>query len=352
MLAQAAQQSQRGERVHCVGDRAHILRFDVAGEENDGSSLHGIERAIITLEPSPAHGEFCDGRNASVGFTPEGMKQFCYGANQDSSCTGAAAALPINDHFDCKDCFAAVSADAFYMMDYSITKLNRLQVGINNSHVRASASLHTLLQGEKQVASGSIPVFGSQKATIIYELVGCPVCVKAKIQVGAPTSIDYDLSVSGEVDLQAGMALDVALGDNFVVYDSDAGWSHATQQPTVSATPLLTASANFEGDFSFGVTTQLQVEIDDIFWYHLTLNPSIPGTLKFNGDATVPNGDLCLDATAKFTMTQEADLDWDLKVWQAKDHWGPSQLWSWAIPTPLHSCKHFGAASAPSAITV
>jgi hypothetical protein len=238
------------------------------------------------------------------------------------------------------------------MMAYSITKLNRLQVGINTSHVRASASLHTLLQGEKQVASGSIPVFGSQKATIIDELVGCPVCVKAKIQVGAPTSIDYDLSVSGEVDLQAGMALDVALGDNFVVYDSDAGWSHATQQPTVSATPLLTASANFEGDFSFGVTTQLQVEIDDIFWYHLTLNPSIPGTLKFNGDATVPNGDLCLDATAKFTMTQEADLDWDLKVWQAKDHWGPSQLWSWAIPTPLHSCKHFGAASASSAITV
>lgn len=355
LSCKAATLAQLGDQVHCVGERAHVLRYDVAGEANDGSSLEGIERAIISLEPSAAHGELCSDKTNGLRkdglpkHTPEGEKQFCYGANQDSTCTAAANELPINSYFGCKDCFASVSADAFYSLDYSAVKLNRISAGLNNTQLRASASLHSLLKGQATDATGSIPVFGSQTFKIIDKLVGCPVCVKVKIEVAVPTTIDYSLKVSGDVDLQAGLALDVDLRNNFVTFDANAGWSYETHSdPGVTVTPLLAAKANAQGNFLFDVKTQVQVNIDDIFWYHLTLNPSISGKLSFKGDATVPSGDLCLDGTAKFSMTQEADLNWDLWVWKAQDHWGPKALWSWQLPTPVHRCKSFGSPAAMS----
>lgn len=345
LLATATPVAQRGEKVHCVSDRAHLLRYDIVGEENNGSSLNGIERAVVSLEPSPAHDDRC-GNSTRLSFNPSGDKQYCFGANQDASCKQAKADLPINEYFNCRDCFVSVSADTWYYLNYSALGMGSLRVGLNNTHVHAAASLHKALHGQGKPVSGTIPVIGNENFTVIDTLIGCPVCLKLTITVSAPTSIDYSLKTSAEADdLQAGVALDIDLGDNFVTYDSAAGWGHVTHRPSVKATPLLAASGNAEADFNFGLETKLQVNVDDFFWYRLTMNPTIPGKLGLSGGFwPVIKGDLCLDGTAKFSMVQEADLNWHLLLWKAVDHWGPANLWSWELPSneAVHLCKHFG----------
>jgi len=348
LLTTAAPVAQRGESVRCVSDRAHLLRYDILGEENDGTSYEGIERAVVTFQRSSVHDQHCR-NNTRLGFNPSGDKVYCFGANQDASCKQAKTDVPIDKYFDCRDCFVSVSADTWYRLDYSAVKMHSLAVGLNDTHVYAAASLHKKLHGQGKPVVGSIPLIANENFTIIDELVGCPVCLKVKIQVSAPTSIDYSMEASADLDdLQAGVLLDIDLGNNFVAYDSTAGWSHVTHQPTVKATPLLAATGNADAKFTFGLMTKLRVNVDDFFWYSLTLNPSIPGALALSGHFwPFASGDLCLDGTAKFEMVQEADLNWHLLVWSAVDHWGPSNLWSWALPDKdkVHVCKHFGTAA-------
>lgn len=161
------------------------------------------------------------------------------------------------------------------------------------------------------------------------------------IKVAAPTKLDYSLTITGDADIEAGASLDVDLGNNIVHYDSDGGWTHDTHDPTVSVTPLLSVESQASADLTFNVKTSLQVNVDNIIWYHLNMTPSMDTHLKFDGSATATaqHGQVCLDGNAAFTMEQEANLDWDLVVWHAKDHWGPNQLYSWSKPGFIHACK-------------
>lgn len=343
-----------GQEVHCVAERAHLVHFDVEGEPNDGSSLKGIQRAVISVTPSPAHAHRCDVSSAVGGdTTPAGDKDFCYGVNQDSSCKAAQKNIPIKDGFDCKDCFVSADADAFYKLNYSMTKLNSVEVGLRNIKLRASAALHTLKSGAGTVASGNVPFPDSDKTlTLINALVGCPVCVRVNIKVGFPTSLDYSVSLTGDADLEAGAMLDVDLGNNVVHYDSTKGWSHEVDQPKVSVSPLLTVTAKATADLKVDVKTSAQVNVDNIIWYHLNMAPALDTTLKFEGKGLFHKDQVCLNGDASFDMSQEANLDWDLKVWHAKDHWGPKDLYSWSKPGIVKECKQINIPQGNGTATV
>jgi len=329
----------KGQQVHCIKDHAHLVDFDVEGEPNDGSSMKGVERAIITVTPSPAHASHCS--KVRLEGTPEGDKDFCYGANQDSSCKAARQDIPIKDGFDCKDCFVSAEADAFYKLNYTMTKLNSVALGLRNINLRASAAIHTLLAGSGTVASGSIPFPGSDKTiTLIDTLVGCPVCVKVNIKVAFPTALDYSLTLTGQADLEGGAQLDINLGDNVVNYDSVSGWSHQADKAKISVTPLLVANAKATADLKMTVKTSAQVNIDNIAWYHLNMKPSLDTQLQFQGSGLFHHNRVCLHGDAAFDMEQEADLDWDLKIWHEKHHWGPSQLYTWSKSGIVSACKN------------
>lgn len=340
----------KGHEVHCVGERAHLVHYDVEGEPNDGSSLKGVKRAVISVTPSPPHAHHC--LQTKLGdHVPEGDKQFCYGVNQDSSCKAAKSDIPIKDGFDCKDCFVAATADAYYKLNYTIDHLNSVEVGLRDINLRASVGIHTLLSKQGNVASGNVPFPGSDKSlTLINKLVGCPVCVKAQISVAFPTSLDYNLDLSGEADLEAGAALDINLGSNIVKYDGNAEgtkWSHQVDQPKVSVTPLLTADTKATADLKLDVKTSAQVNVDNIVWYHLNMKPALDTKLSFQSKSLFHNDRVCLNGDAAFDMGQEADLNWDLKVWHAKDHWGPKDLYSVSKPGIVQGCKdiHLGDAA-------
>lgn len=330
----------KGEQIHCAKGRAHVIRYDVEGEPTNGSSLESVRRAIVSVDPAPLHASKCETKNAK--FNPTGDKKVCYGVNEDDSCTAARADIPVKDGIDCKDCFGSVSADVFYKLDYSAMHLNSVEVGLRDINLRVSASLHTNLQGSAEPLSGSIKVPDSDNTmTIIDSLVGCPVCVKVTIKVALPTTVDYSLKLDGEAELQGGAMLDLNLGDNLVHYDADKGWSHETHSPSVTVTPLVMATAKATADLDINIKSSAQVNVDNIVWYHLNLDPTLNTKLKVEGSWNPLSHDvsMCIDGDASFNMNQEADLDWNLLVWHTKDHWGPTQLYSWSKPDIIHGCK-------------
>lgn len=180
------------------------------------------------------------------------------------------------------------------------------------------------------------------------------VCVKAKIVVAFPTSLDYSFTVSGEADLEAGASLDINLGDNVVKYDGNldekSRWSHEVGSPKVTVSPLLTANAKADADLKLDIKTSAQVNVDNIVWYHLNMKPALDTKLAFEGSNLLHKDQVCLNGDAAFDMSQEADLDWDLKVWHAKDHWGPNSLYSWSKPGIVHECKDIKLANSSTVI--
>uniref|UniRef100_A0A6T9NSL0 Uncharacterized protein n=1 Tax=Alexandrium catenella TaxID=2925 RepID=A0A6T9NSL0_ALECA len=345
LAALAAPAALSGEEVHCIRDRAHLVRFDVAGEPNDGSSMEGIERALISMEPSPGHADHCRGE---LGSTPSGEKHFCYGVNQDESCAGAKAALPIEGGIECKNCFVSATADAFYKLNYSMTALHSVSVGLRDIHLRASAGIHRG-GSESQKAVGNMTYPGSDKPlTLINRLVGCPVCVKVNIQIGAPTTLEYDLSWSHQEEAEAGAAFHMNLGNDIVHYDSAAGWSHESHSPEVEIKPMLVTSTKASADLKLALKTSLQLKLGGIVWYHLNMNASLPIKVTFDGGfGPFKKAKTCLDGEASFKIGHEADLDWSFLKWSAKNHWGPTNLYSWSKPD-IHLCEQVAAPRAPN----
>jgi len=353
LVASGESVSQKGKEVHCISNRAHVLQYDVEGEANDGSSLKDVRQAIVSMTPSPDHANHCSNLKAQLRGTPEGDEEFCYGANQDASCKEAKSNIPIRDGFDCKDCFLSADADATYKLNYTMSGLNSVEVGLKDINLRASVGVHKHLAGSHPVLSGNILFPDSDKEySLINKLVGCPVCVRMSIKVKFPTSLDYSLTVSGDADLEAGAVMDINLGNNMVKYDAvgGTGWSHEVDHAKVNVTPVLTVDAQADGNLKLDVKTSLQVTVDNIIWYHLNMTPALDTKVNFEFSDSFHNDRVCLNGDAALDMTQEADLDWDLKVWHKKEHWGPEQLYTWSKAGLLYGCKDIKLGNAAAVI--
>jgi len=348
-LASASALARSGEDIHCLGNRAHLLKYDVAGEENDGSSMKGIERAIISLEAARQHNDKCVGQTPvgrALGETPSGDKSFCYGANQNSDCTGAKADIPIeNGALTCKDCYVAAEADVFYKLNYSLTGLHSAQLGVQDIHVKGSASLSKLLTGSTTAFKGSHELEGNTQITLIDKLVGCPICVKATIKVAFPTSLDYELDLSGQADITVGGKIDAHLADRWAKYTQGAGWTYPTYSRNVTASPIFDiGSVQAKAGLKLDLKTSLQVELDDIMWFHLNLTPKLPLTADVEGSLwPITKGKFCLKGDAELAIEHEADLNWDLKVWHEKKHWGPTTDYDWKKSGIIDVCKSIGS---------
>lgn len=342
----AAVLSRSGEDVHCVGNRAHKLKYEVAGEKNDGSSMDGIHYAVVSLDRATYLDHTC--ASGGVGSTPSGDKQLCYGVNQNSDCSGAKASIPITGHegLECADCYVAVKADIFYNLNYSATHLNSVQVGMQDIHLVGSASLHQHLSDAVTPLKGSHTFAGSdQSITIIDKLVGCPVCVKVKVQVAVPTTLDYELDLSGKADITVGGKIDAHLSDRWAKYDSTSGWSYPNHTRTITADPILDiGSVQADAKLNLGLRTSLQVNIDDIVWYHLNLSPDLPLSASASGGIfPISKAKFCVKGDAKMDIGHEANLDWNLAVWHAKEHWGPAQDYEWSKSGIINFCKNVGS---------
>lgn len=346
-LAPAAAIVRSGEQVHCVADRAHVLKYDVEGDENDGSSMAGIQRAVVSLDAAQHRDHECT--TLQSGLNPSGDKELCYGKNQNSDCSGAEAKMiPLESGaVECQDCYVSVKADAFYNLNYSMTQLHSAQIGLRNIHATASVSLHKSLSGDKTAFKGSHTFAGSERnLTIIDKLVGCPVCVKVKIEMAVPTALDYELDFHGQTDITAGAKIDAHLADRWAKFDSVAGWSYPDYNRNISVSPILDIdNSKVSADLKVGIRSSVHVNLDNIIWYHLDLNSKLPLSASVAGSIWPFNGKFCLKGDAELGIGHEADLNWNLLTFHAKNHWGPHEDYKWSKNGAVDVCKKLGVSA-------
>jgi hypothetical protein len=301
-----------GTETQCFGGKAHTVTYDI-----DGDSLETLQNAKVDIAPEPAMNGYCTGR--------EGDRDFCVGGNTDD-CHTRRTSLPIDDIFNCDSCFAGLETDLYYSLEIKWLKLHKVELGLRDSHLRGALEVH----GHKDVATGPLKtgsislLDGAKTAQVKFYIAGI---IPFDLHVSMPTTLEYSLGLHGSLDVLAGADLDIDLGDHFVTYEKDNGFSLHNTSMSVDLTPKLTLnSGTAAADVELKVRSAIQVDLDSVMWYHLNVVPSIPSTLSFEHTAG-ESDKICLRGDVDVPLSHEADVHFSL-LGHDHDiyHYGPEEL--------------------------
>jgi hypothetical protein len=249
-----------------------------------------------------------------------------------------------------------VSADVFYDLNYTWHALNSVEIGVKDMHIRGGIGLHKHLSGSKTLVKGTkVLSTNATRMTVIDKVIGkCPLCVPVKIQVDAPTSLDYELDVKGQGDFTAGATFDIDLGERSVKWDRFEGWTTAKSEGKDTVKPLLdVGSVQSEADLKLDLATSMEVHIDDMIWYRVNLKPSFPVKCTEKGSLwPIHKAQFCVDGDPALTVGHEADLHWSLLAFKEFHHWGPYQDYSWSKPGLINDCKDVGSNKTAGSLVV
>lgn len=314
-----------GTETQCFGSRAHTVTYDM-----DGDSIDTVQNAKIGVVPAdPAMNAYCMG--------PSGNKDFCVGGNTDD-CKVSRENLPINDVFNCENCFAGVETDLSYTVEIKWLKLHRVEVGLKDTHVRGALEVH----GQKDVATGplktgSISLLDQSKAAKISFMVGGVFPVQ--IGISAPTTLEYSLGLHGALDAVVGADLDINLGDHFISWQKDTGFEVHNTSMTVNVSPVITLNSGAAAaDIELKLRSGIHVDMNRVMWYHLDVVPSIPTALSFEKNAG-ENDKVCVRGDVDVPLSHEADVHFSL-LGTDHDifHYGPVDLLHFRKEQAINKC--------------
>lgn len=313
VAAVASAHADSGTETRCFGARAHTVTYDM-----DSNSMDTMQNAKIEVVPAdPAMNAYCMG--------PHSDRDFCVGGNTDD-CTTRRENLPINDVFNCENCFAGVETDLYYSVEIKWLKLHRVEVGLKDTHLRGALEVH----GQKDVATGplttgSISLVDQSKAAKVGFMVGG--IFPVDIHIGMPTSLEYSLGLHGSLDAVLGADLDINLGDHFISWEKDTGFQVHNTSMTHDFSPVITLnSGTAAADVELKLRSGIQVDMNKVMWYHLDVVPSIPTALSFEKNAG-ENDKVCLRGDVDIPLSHEADVHFTL-LGHDHDiyHYGPFDL--------------------------
>jgi len=301
-----------GIETQCFGAHAHTVTYDM-----DGDSLETVQNAKIEVVPEPAMNGYCSG--------PAGSRDFCVGGNTDD-CRTPRDELPIDDVFNCDNCFAGVSTNLYYSVEIKWLQLHRVEVGLKDTHVRAALQVH----GHKDVATGplktgSISLVDGEKTAKVNFMVGGVFPVS--LTMSMPTTLEYSLGLHGSLDAVAGAELDVNLGDHFISWEKSTGFEVHNTTMSVNLDPVITLNSGIAAaDVELKVRSGIQLDMNKVMWYHLNLVPSIPSALSFEKTAG-QSDQVCIRGDVDVPVSHEADVHFTL-LGSDHDiyHYGPVDL--------------------------
>jgi len=300
----------QGEDIQCFGTRAHKVTY-----AQDGETLEDITDASIEVTRFPDGDADCAARN-------DADKPFCIGVNVDDSCEHNAGILPINNIFECKNCFGGAETDLYYKFEHHFLKLQQVEVGLTNTKVKGALEVHSHGDAASDITNGTIAV--PDKEFSIHFMAGkIPVDLKIKF----PTTLHYDLGLEGHLDAVAGADLDVDFGEHYLRWTPDDGFVMTNTEPTVDLEPVITVDDGDSGaDITMGLESSLQVDINKVVWYHVNLTPTFPSKLSFETH-WFKNNKICLKGDMDFPISHEGEvyhtlLGHDVVI----KHFGPAEL--------------------------
>jgi len=316
-----------GEEVQCIGDRAHVVKYDITGD-----SLATLSDAFISVSPAG------DDVNDVCGGDPsKGDRSICVGSNIDATCSTSSADVPINDLLDCQNCFAGFGTDLYYTLNISGFELQGVEIGLRGNHMRGAVEVHGHQEGGGLVKSGSLDlVDASRTAKVSFKVAGV---VPVDITIGMPTSLDYSFQWEGALDAAVGADLDIDLGDHFITWTKDEGFVTHNTSMQVTTTPVLSWNDGEAAmDALLNLRSEFQVDIDNVMWYHVNMAPSFPGKVGFTHQHDQQD-QFCGTGDIDFPVHHEANVHFTLfgtdhEVY----HFGPKELYHYHKDKALNHC--------------
>jgi len=234
----------------------------------------------------------------------------------------AASSLPINDNFECSNCFAGVTTDLYYKFETKLLKLERVELGVQNTKISGALEVHAHGDSATELTNGTISL--PAKPAYINFMAGS---IPVNLTISLPTQLDYSLGLKGQLDAVTGASVDVDFGDHFLSWTKDEGYVFHNTNSSVNLSPSLSVNTGDSGaDIGLGLSTSLMVNVDKVLWYHINADASFPSKITFDENIGATS-QACLKGDVDFPVSHEAEIyktvfghDVSLK------HFGPVEL--------------------------
>jgi len=253
---------------------------------------------------------------------------------------GNAGIIPINDAFECKNCFGGAETDLYFRLEHRFLKLKKVEVGLTNTKIKGALEVHA--HGDAHgLASGSIPMFGQKGFEISFKAGSIPIDLSIKF----PTILNYDLGLEGRLDAVAGADIDVDFGEHNLSWDPDNGFVMTNTGPSFHLSPVISVDDGEAGaDINLGLDTSLQIDVSNVVWYHVNMTPTLPSALSFEVPPKV-----CLHSDIDVPISHEGEvyhklLGRDVVI----KHFGPAELLHFQKEGIIDKCINFGPGPGPA----
>jgi len=315
LAASGVAASQTGEDIQCLAGRAHKVTYDIQMDPaSNGATLEDVTDATIEVTRHSDADEQCASNDASD-------KPFCIGVNSDD-CQNPSGILPINDIFECKNCFGGATTDLYYKFEHKFLSLQKVEVGLTNTKIIGALEVHAHKDAAADLTSGTISL-PDKEFSFSFMAGVIPVDIKLKF----PTTLEYSLGLEGHLDAVAGADLDMDFGEHHLTWTKEDGFTTTNTEPTVNLAPVLTVDTGNSGaDITMSLHSSLQVDVNKVVWYHVNLDPTFPSKVSFESHWFKDNK-VCLKGDMDFPIAHEGEVYHTLF---GKDivikHFGPVEL--------------------------
>lgn len=258
-------------------------------------------------------------------------KPVCVGVNtvKGGSCTDAKSPIELyqNKYLDvsCQDCFMAFETDVFMSMNIHHFKLQNIAGGFRSMSLNSAFVLAMNAQSPNWSAGIDKVLSIIPDTTILSFKIGL---VPFRLHFAVPVHVKADATLHAAAAAQAGVNMQLALGDLYVSWDPNNDWVVHKPSPKFTVTPVIAGSATVNAEASFSVVPSVTMMIDNAFTYGITFTPNLDVTAS--GDAASKK--ICLNTDYSFDISHYAqfdlNLDWVVLHKEIKRTFGPEALYS------------------------
>eukprot|EP00698_Gefionella_okellyi_P012941 TRINITY_DN3516_c0_g2_i1.p1 TRINITY_DN3516_c0_g2~~TRINITY_DN3516_c0_g2_i1.p1 ORF type:complete len:451 (+),score=82.54 TRINITY_DN3516_c0_g2_i1:66-1355(+) len=322
------------EQISCANSTSPIRR--VMGWEFWEDTLQ-----VLLLSVPARYDEIfqdADVNVSSIGPCPMTVdKQICLGMNAASDCQSAAQPIPIYSNnyvsMSCSDCFLGFEVDIFLTLSIRWFHLNQLAGGFRNMGVHGALVFD--MNAQAQWSTGvNKQINLVQPTTVVNFHIGV---IPIRIWFQVPVQITADASFHSSAQATIGAQVNWNIGDLYIQWDPTNHWQHVTPSPSLSWTPQISGSAQFNADASFAVIPSIIMHVDNVFTYQVTLTPS----LELSASGSTQSTQLCSKGTADVNFQSTATLNINIP-WvhvESDKQFGPKTIYDSGSQTIFNACS-------------
>jgi len=261
----------------------------------------------------------------------------CLGINvaDPTSCNSAGSSIPIFQKgpidVSCDNCFAGFHTDIFFDIEFKFFGIRNFSGGFRNMAVDSAMDIALNVDAEKTFIAIDKDLFrvGGADHPVVHFNIGP---IPFMIWFEGTSELKAGVSCALSAVASAGVSMKHNIGDNYLQWDAESGWSHVKSNVTTTFTPMTvgTADVHCDGDISMPATVSMHA--NSIFTASTIVTPSIHATV----DASIATKKICESGSFELDISSQAVMHANLiGKWVTVDAtWGPYSFFDLTADLP------------------